>query len=67
MSSVAARSRIPARVYRIADVLAEWRVAERRLVDVDPDSDESRHLAADGALLRDQYQQLFHRTLGDRG
>lgn len=52
------------RVYRIADVLAEWRSVERRLVEVGMDSDEGRLLAADVALLRDQYQQLFHRKIG---
>ena len=53
-----------ARVYKIADVLAEWRSAERRLVELHPESDESRMVAADVELLRDQYQQLFHRTMG---
>ena len=52
------------RIYKIADVLAEWRNAERRLVQVDPDSDEGRLVASDVELLRQQYQQLFHRTMG---
>jgi PAS domain-containing protein len=52
------------RIYKIADVLAEWRTAERKLVDVDPESDEGRRLGADVELLRQQYQQLFHRTIG---
>jgi PAS domain-containing protein len=52
------------RIYKIADVLAEWRTAERRLVEVDPDSEEGRQLAADVELLRQQYQQLFHRKIG---
>src|SRR4051812_18080965 len=47
------------RVYRIADVLAEWRSAERRLVDLDPGSDEGQQLAGEVALLREQYQLLF--------
>ena len=54
------------RVYKIADVLAEWRTAERRLVEVAPETDEGRQLAADVELLRHQYQQLFHRTMGAR-
>jgi PAS domain-containing protein len=33
------------RVYRIADVLSEWRSVERRMVDVDADSDEGRQVA----------------------
>ena len=52
------------RLYRIADVLAEWRSAERRLVEVEPDSEEGARLAADIELLRDQYQQLFHHKFG---
>jgi PAS domain-containing protein len=52
------------RVYKIADVLAEWRTAERELVAVDPASEDGRKLAADVELLRDQYQQLFHRRIG---
>ena len=55
---------LTARVYRIADVLAEWRTAERRLVDVDPTTHEGRQLEADVQLLKDQYQQLFHRKIG---
>jgi PAS domain-containing protein len=55
------------RIYKIADVLAEWRTAERRLVDVDPDSDQGRQLAADVELLRQQYQQLFHQKIGPKG
>lgn len=55
------------RLYRIADILAEWRSAERMLVDVDPDSDEGIRLAADIDLLRDQYQRLFNRSFGAGG
>lgn len=54
------------RLYRIADVLAEWRSAERLLVEVDPGSAEGSRLAAEIALLRDQYQQLFKRSFGVR-
>ena len=58
------RSSARRRISWIADVLAEWRSAERRLVELSPESEESRRVAADVELLRDQYQQLFHRTLG---
>jgi hypothetical protein len=50
------------RVYRIAHVLAEWRSAERRLVELDPDSAEARELSADIDLLREQHAMLFHRA-----
>ncbi len=49
------------RVYRIADVLAEWRSAERRLVDLDPASEDAQRLAEEVVLLRAQYQELFQR------
>ena len=52
------------RVYTISDVLAEWRQAERRLVEVAPDSDEAGRVAEQIELFRAQYQQLFHRSAG---
>lgn len=55
---------ITPKVYKIADVLAEWRVAERRLVEIDPSTDEGRRIAADVEQLREQYQFLFRRTSG---
>jgi hypothetical protein len=51
------------RVYRIADVLAEWRSAERRLADLDPDSEEAHEVAADVERLRDQHHTLFRVAL----
>lgn len=53
------------KVYRIGDVLAEWRAAERELAEVDPTSDEGIALAAEVAVLRSQYQELVRRA-GDR-
>ena len=50
------------RVYTISDVLAEWRQAERRLVEVAPDSDEAARVADQIELFRTQYQQMFHRS-----
>jgi PAS domain-containing protein len=51
------------RIYKIADVLAEWRVAERRLVDIDPATDEGQRVSAEVEQLREQYQVLFERSL----
>jgi len=55
---------LTASVYRISDVLAEWRSTERRLVAVDPTSDEGEQLTADVDLLKEQYQQLFRTKIG---
>ena len=52
---------LSAKTYRISDVLSEWRSAERRLAEVDPESDAGRTLAAEVETLRDQYQQMFRR------
>lgn len=53
---------VTARIYRIADVLAEWRGAERRLVALEPGSDEEARIEAEVALLREQYQLLSRRA-----
>lgn len=53
---------LTAKLYRIGDVLAEWRAAERRLDEVDPDSHTGRELHREVALLREQYQQLTKRA-----
>ena len=53
---------LTAKVYRIADVLAEWRAAERRLVELEPDSEEAERVTADIELLREQYQRMFGRS-----
>lgn len=58
---------LTARTFRISDVLSEWRAAERRLSDVDVESEEGRKLAADVELLRQQYQQLFARSREQHG
>ena len=50
---------LAARVYRIADVLEEWRSAERRLVALDPAGPDAAALLAEIAALRDQYQRIF--------
>lgn len=53
---------LSAKIYRIGDVLAEWRAAERELAEVDPASDEGIALAAEVTLLRSQYQELVRRA-----
>jgi PAS domain-containing protein len=50
------------RVFRIADVLAEWRGAERELVALEPDSDEARDVAEAITLLRTQHRAMFDRA-----
>lgn len=49
------------RIFRIADVLAEWRAAERRLVELPPGSDDAATVAAEIEVLREQHRQLFSR------
>lgn len=49
------------RIYRVADVLEEWRAAERQLVSLDPDSPEAREVMELIELLRQQHHRLFER------
>jgi hypothetical protein len=45
---------------RLAEaVLAEWRLAERRLAEVAPDSEEAMSLRLEIKRLRDSYQGLI--------
>lgn len=53
---------LTAKVYRIGDVLSEWRAAERELAEVDPTSEEGIGLAEEVELLRSQYRQLLKRA-----
>jgi hypothetical protein len=53
---------LTAQVYRIAHVLQEWRSAERRLVELDPESEEARRVEADIELLREQHHLLFEQA-----
>ena len=50
------------KVFTIADVLAEWRGAERRLVALDPASDEARRVNGEVELLRVAHGRLFRRA-----
>jgi hypothetical protein len=53
---------LTAKVYRIGDVLSEWRAAERRLADLDPQSESGRQVQHDVDVLRAQYRQLVERA-----
>jgi len=53
---------LTAKVYRIGDVLAEWRAAEREFAEVDPTSAEGIALAEQIEVLRSQYQELVKRA-----
>ena len=52
------------KVFTIADVLAEWRGAERRLVALDGDSVEARRLSGEIEVLRMTHERLFKRAQG---
>ena len=58
---------LSAKVYRISDVLAEWRAAERRLVELESGTEEEARVRADIELLREQYQRMFQRSAPRRG
>jgi hypothetical protein len=49
---------LSAKMYRITDVLNEWRAAERRLRELDPASAEAQEATAEVEVIRQQYQQL---------
>src|SRR4051812_38178132 len=55
---------VSVRIFTISDVLSEWRQAERRLVEVEPDSAEAARVAEQIELFKAQYQRMFHRTAG---
>ena len=52
------------KVFTIADVLAEWRGAERRLVALDGGSDEAQRLSGEIEVLRMTHERLFNRARG---
>jgi PAS domain-containing protein len=53
---------LAAKTYRIGDVLSEWRAAERRLADIDPQSPEGAAIQAEVEILRSQYHELVRRA-----
>jgi PAS domain-containing protein len=55
------------KVFTIADVLAEWRGAERRLVALNPESADARRVAGEIELLRVAHGRLFTRAHGTGG
>jgi hypothetical protein len=57
------RNLVP-RMYRISDVIAEWRSAERRLAEIDPASEEAAALVEDIELLRAQRQVMLRQVEG---
>jgi PAS domain S-box-containing protein len=58
---VAGPTQQPAIVYTAGQVLAEWRAAERRMIEIPPDSDEWRVAQAEIETFRVRYQELFRR------
>jgi PAS domain-containing protein len=52
------------RVFTIADVLAEWRTAERRLVELDEASDDAARVRAQIDIFRQQYRRMFDQSSG---
>ena len=51
----------PPVVYTAGQVLAEWRAAERRMIEIPPDSDEWHVAQAEIETFRKRYQELFKR------
>ena len=50
------------RILTIAEVLNEWRGAERRLVALDPDSDEAKRVTDEIDALRETHRRLFRKA-----
>ena len=51
----------PPVVFTAGQVLAEWRAAERRMVEVPPDSQDWHDAQAEIETFRKRYQELFKR------
>jgi PAS domain S-box-containing protein len=58
---VAGPTEQPTVVYTAGQVLAEWRAAERRMIEIPPDSDEWHRAQAEIDTFRKRYQELFKR------
>jgi PAS domain-containing protein len=54
------------RVLTIAEVLAEWRGAERRLVTLDPESEDAKRVAEEIEGLREVHGRLFREASAGR-
>jgi PAS domain S-box-containing protein len=51
----------PPTLYTAGQVLAEWRAAERRMIEIPPDSAEWHDTQAEIDTFRKRYQELFKR------
>lgn len=56
---VAGPTEQPRTVYTAGQVLAEWRAAERRMVEIPPASAEWHHAQAQIEIFQKRYQELF--------
>lgn len=61
LEPVAGPTQQPTTVYTAGQVLAEWRAAERRMVEIPPDSAEWHDAQAEIETFRRRYQELFKR------
>jgi PAS domain-containing protein len=52
----------PPTVYTAGQVLAQWRAAERRMVEIPPDTSEWHEAQAEIESFRRQYQEVFRRA-----
>jgi PAS domain S-box-containing protein len=58
---VAGATARPTTMYTAGQVLAEWRAAERRMIEIPPDSPEWHDAQAEIDAFRQRYQELFKR------
>lgn len=58
---VAGPTEQPPVVYTAGQVLAEWRAAERRMIEIPPDSQEWHDAQVEIETFRKRYQELFKR------
>jgi PAS domain-containing protein len=58
---------LTAKIYRVGDILAEWRAAERRLAPLDPTSELGREVQREVDILRAQYRQLVDQASRNDG
>jgi PAS domain S-box-containing protein len=56
---VAGPTEQPTVVYTAGQVLAEWRAAERRMIEIPPDTPEWRSAQSEIDTFRQRYQELF--------
>lgn len=61
LEPIAGPTQQPTTLYTAGQVLAEWRAAERRMVEIPPDSAEWHDAQAEIETFRRRYQELFKR------